>query len=62
LVEEPAEADDVAPAALLECARFWTCTACSLNGNPGNRNILVEECADGSITVIQQRRCGEDCF
>lgn len=61
-VAEPATADGVASEALVECFRFWTCTTCNLNGNIGNRNILVEECSDGSERVVQQRACGEDCF
>ena len=45
-----------------ECATLWTCEPCLLSGNPGNRNILIQECPDGSIIVKQRRPCGEDCF
>jgi hypothetical protein len=57
---ESADANGVASTA--GCATYWTCEPCSFVGSPGNRNIFVEECPDGSIRVILRRACGEDCF
>jgi hypothetical protein len=58
---EPAETADVTSTSLDGCFTYWACESCTLP-TPGNQNIFVEECPDGSVTVRHRRFCGEDCF
>lgn len=65
-VTEPAElgAGDVEPAADVgtqSCFQTWNCEQCP--NVPYRRDVLIEECDDGTQRVIMKTACGErDCF
>lgn len=43
----------------LTCYETWYCKKCGINQR---RNVLHEQCDDGSDTIIYTGPCGEPCF
>lgn len=43
----------------LTCYQIWYCRKCGINQR---RNVLHEQCDDGSNTIIYTGPCGQACF
>lgn len=59
-VAKPAEAEDAVATEAVTCFQVWTCRKC-INFSL-KRNVLTEQCSDGTSTVIFQGPCGEPCL